>query len=68
MPDDLSADEIEWPVAIKTSDRLPEATALVFAWKSIINGWDIVPARQVVESPGTYSHWLPMMPKPKFLE
>jgi hypothetical protein len=44
--------------------RLPEPKALVLAWKPLIDGWDIVLARQVAKSPELDSHWLPMLPKP----
>ncbi len=57
-------DEIEWPTPIPTIDRLPDASALVFAWKPIIDGWDIVLGREVVKSPEQFTHWLPMMPRP----
>ena len=60
----LDEAEVEWPPAIATSVRLPLSSSLVFAWKPIINGWDIVPGRQVVECPQMYTHWLPMMPRP----
>jgi hypothetical protein len=62
--DALDDAEIEWPPAIATSERLPLASSLVFAWKPVINGWDIVPARQVHEFPQQYTYWLPMMRKP----
>jgi hypothetical protein len=60
----LDSTDIEWPRAIATSEQLPLASSLVFAWKPIINGWDIVPGRQLHEIPQQYTHWLPMMPKP----
>jgi hypothetical protein len=56
--------DIEWPPAIATNERLPLSSSLVFAWKPIINGWDIVPGRKVHEFPQQYTYWLPMMPKP----
>jgi hypothetical protein len=65
MEDDTNDDaKITWPPAIPTSLRMPPAGSLVFAWKPLINGWDIVPGRQVREAPQQYTHWLPMMPKP----
>ena len=65
MKDDTNDDaEIKWPLAIATSVRMPPVDSLVFAWKPLINGWDIVPGRQVREAPQQYTHWLPMMPRP----
>ena len=50
MKDDTNDDaEIKWPLAIATSVRMPPVDSLVFAWKPLINGWDIVPGRQVRE-------------------
>jgi hypothetical protein len=43
----------------------PEPAALVLAWKPLINGWDIVLGRQVTESAGAYTHWLPVPPRPE---
>jgi hypothetical protein len=45
--------------------QAPEPAALVLAWKPLINGWDIVLGRQVTESAGTYTHWLPIPPRPE---
>jgi hypothetical protein len=56
--------EIKWPTPWKSSDRLPDPKLLVFAWKPIINGWDIVLGREVVASPNHFTHWLPIMPAP----
>jgi hypothetical protein len=43
----------------------PEPATLVLAWKPLINGWDIVLGRQVIESAGTYTHWRPLPPRPE---
>ena len=45
--------EMEWPSAIPTRVRMPPASSLVFAWKPIIDGWDIVPGRQVRKGQGS---------------
>jgi hypothetical protein len=55
---------IHWP-PIRVDERLPEPKELVLAWKPLIDGWDIVLGKQVVESPEQFSHWLPMLPKPE---
>ncbi len=31
----------------------------------MINGWDIVLGRKVIDAPEEYTHWLPMIPRPK---
>jgi hypothetical protein len=45
--------------------QTPDPATLVLAWKPLINGWDIVLGRQVTESAGTYTHWLPIPPRPE---
>jgi hypothetical protein len=57
--------EIEWPTPFKSSDRLPNSTSLVIAWKPLINGWDIVLGREVNASPDQFTHWLPVLPPPE---
>jgi hypothetical protein len=54
---------IQWP-PIRVDERLPEPKELVLAWKPLIDGWDIVLGKQVIESPEQFSHWLPMLPRP----
>jgi hypothetical protein len=64
--DQLGSDgEVQWPTAIRCTERLPEEGTLVFAWKPIIEGWDIVVGREVINGPDQYTHWLPMMPRPE---
>jgi hypothetical protein len=56
--------DIQWPTPFKSSERLPDAKALVFAWKPLIDGWDIVLGRHIIASPDQFTHWLPMLPAP----
>jgi hypothetical protein len=59
-----AASPIQWP-PFRVDEKLPEPKQLVLAWKPLIDGWDIVLGRQVVEAPEQFSHWLPMLPKPE---
>jgi hypothetical protein len=59
-----TAARIHWP-PIRVDKCLPEPKALVLAWKPLIDGWDIVLGKQVMESPEQFTHWLPMLPKPE---
>jgi hypothetical protein len=54
----------QWP-PIRVDERLPTPKELVLAWKPLIDGWDIVLGKQVIESPEQFSHWLPMLPRPE---
>lgn len=56
-----------WPIPIQSAERTPDPTALVLAWKPLINGWDIVLGREVVAAPTQFTHWLPIPPAPKLL-
>jgi hypothetical protein len=55
---------IQWP-PIRVDARLPEPKELVRAWKPLIDGWEIVLGKRVIESPKQFSHWLPMLPRPE---
>jgi hypothetical protein len=55
---------VQWPPAIAVSERLPDPASLVFVWKPMIDGWDIVLGREVAKTPELFTHWRPMMPKP----
>jgi hypothetical protein len=56
--------DLQWPTPFKSSERSPEPTTLVVAWKPLINGWDIVLGREVAAAPAQYTHWLPIPPAP----
>lgn len=57
--------EVVWPTPFRSIDRLPTPKSLIIAWKPMINGWDIVLGRTVIDAPEEYTHWLPMIPRPK---
>jgi len=57
--------EVVWPTPFRSIERLPTPRALIVAWKPLINGWDIVLGRKVIDAPEEYTHWLPMIPRPK---
>jgi hypothetical protein len=59
-----AASRIHWPPN-RVDKCLPEPKELVLAWKPLIDGWDIVLGKQVMESPEQFTHWLPMLPKPE---
>ena len=59
-----SVSGVPWPPAIAVSERLPDPAALVFVWKPMIDGWDIVLGREVVKAPDLFTYWRPMMPRP----
>ena len=59
-----SANGGQWPAAIAVSEQLPDPAALVFVWKPVIDGWDIVLGREVVKAPELFTYWRPMMPRP----
>jgi hypothetical protein len=63
LDEPISDREIQWPTAIRCTERLPEEETLVFAWKPNIDGWDIVVGREVLNGPDRYTYWLPMMPR-----
>ncbi|MFO0789920.1 MAG: hypothetical protein U0805_10715 [Pirellulales bacterium] len=56
---------LNWPAPFASVDQLPDPKTLVIAWKPVINGWDIVLGRKVIEAPSEYTHWLPMIPQPE---
>jgi hypothetical protein len=56
---------LQWPTPLKSSEQLPDPTALVLAWKPLINGWDIILGRDVVAAPAQFTHWLPVPSAPE---